>query len=242
MKRSLLSLFLLSVFLAYGQQATFNYLPTSTTNEVVKHTYYTLSYSERDEQAEWVAYELTAAMVTRSVKRSGNFRADPDVTTGSATPGDYKNSGYDRGHLASAADMAFSPVAMSECFYMSNMSPMAPSFNRGIWEKLEEQVRTWATEYRMIYIVTGGILKDSMGKIGRDSVTVPRYFYKIVMDNTEPDIKAIAFILPNAKSEHHLYDYAVTIDSIESLTGIDFFPELPDSLEKALESHVDTSG
>ena len=239
MKRSLLSLSLLSVVLAYGQQAAFNYLPTSTTHQIVRHTYYTLSYSERDEQAEWVAYTLTAAMVTGTVKRSGNFRADPYVATGSATPGDYKNSGYDRGHLAPAADMAFSPVAMSECFYMSNMSPMVPSFNRGIWEKLEEQVRTWATDYRKIYVITGGILKYSMGKIGCDGVTVPRYFYKIVMDDTEPAIKAIAFILPNEKSEHQLYDYAVTIDSVESLTGIDFFPALPDKIEESLESHID---
>lgn len=231
-------LIILTIFFFLSKAQSFDYLPTSTTNQIIKHTYYTLSYSEKNEQAEWVAYELTEERVAGNVKRTDNFRIDPVVTTGSSTPEDYKGSPYDRGHLAPAADMKFNSTAMSECFYMSNMSPQVPSFNRGIWQQLEAQVRTWAVAYKDIYIVTGGILKYTMGEIGSNRVSVPKYFYKVVLDYTEPDIKAIALLLPNEKGTKQLEEYVITIDSIETLTGIDFFPALPDPLENELESSV----
>jgi endonuclease G len=215
---------------------SFNYLPTSTTKQIVKHNYFTLSYSEKHELAEWVAYELTKERAEGDIERSDNFCIDPLVSTGSANPDDYVGSGYDKGHLAPAADMKFNSTAMLECFYMSNMSPQAPSFNRGIWKQLEEQVRTWAITYKDIYIVTGGVLKYTSGDIGANHVSIPKYFYKVVLDYTEPDIKAIALILPNEKGTKQLEEYVITIDSLESLTGIDFFPALPDKLEKELES------
>ena len=216
----------------------FDFFPTSTTNQIVKHTYYTISYSEKDEQPEWVAYELTTERVSGNIERSDKFCSDPYVTTGSASPDDYKNSGYDRGHLAPAADMKFNSTAMTECFYMSNMSPQDPSFNRGIWKQLEEQVRTWAITYDDIYVVTGGVLKYSVGKIGYNKVTVPKYFYKVILDYTEPEIKAIALLLPNEKGTRQLNEYVVTIDSLESMTGINFFPALPDKLENELENSI----
>ena len=109
-------------------------LPISTTGEIVKHKYYTLSYSEKNEQAEWVFYLLTKANSVGAVERGNNFRPDPSVPTGSASLLDYRNSGYDKGHLCPAADMSFNAQAMSETFYLSNMSPQVPSFNRGIWK------------------------------------------------------------------------------------------------------------
>lgn len=219
---------------------SFNYLPSSTTNQVISHTYFTLSYSETHEQAEWVAYLLTAKRLTGSIERSNKFRSDKLVISGSASPGDYSKSGYDKGHLAPAADMQFDSIAMKECFFMSNMSPQNPSFNRGIWKQLEEQVRKWAIENDSIYIVTGGVLKDSLGSIGENKVAIPKYFYKVILDYTEPDIKAIALLLPNEAGNQYLQDYTVTIDSLESFTGIDFFPALPDSIENKLESTKNT--
>jgi endonuclease G len=91
-------------------------------------------------------------------KRKDNFRSDPKVKTGSAALSDYKGSGYDRGHLAPAADFKWSATAMSESFYMSNMSPQVPGFNRGIWKNIESTVRNWAVENDEIYIVTGPVL------------------------------------------------------------------------------------
>ena len=222
----------------YSQE--FDYFPTSTTGQIIKHTYYTLSYSEQNEQAEWVAYELTKSRVYGEVSRTDNFREDPLVKTGSATLNDYKGSGYDRGHLAPAGDMKFSGTAMSESFYMSNMSPQTPGFNRGIWKKLEAQVRTWAVENEHIYIVTGGIFSSKIGSIG-NGVTIPKYYYKVILDYKEPGIKAIALILPNEKGTKQLDEYVISIDRVENLTGIDFFPALPDDLENKLEADSDPS-
>lgn len=124
-----------------------NYFPSSGSpdNQVVKHTFFALSYANSYEQAEWVAYELTKShLIGKAEERSGNFRPDPGVKLGSAAPDDYQGSGYDRGHLAPAADMAFDKTAMSESFFMSNMSPQEPGFNRGIWKELEGHVRDFA--------------------------------------------------------------------------------------------------
>jgi len=237
MKRLLfLQLIFLPVFL-FGQC---DLLPTSTTHEIIKHTYYTLSFSKKDEQAEWVAYLLTRSMLTGQSERGNNFRPDPDVPNGSAQLSDYRKSGYDRGHLCPAGDMTFSDMAMSETFYLSNMSPQVPAFNRGIWKNLESLVREWAEEDDSIYIVTGGILSESKGTIGIDKVTVPSRFYKVIYDLTG-EKKMIAFILPNEKGMKPLKDYVVTVDSVQKVTGIDFFHCLPDSIQNRLKSTSDIS-
>ncbi len=235
--------FILALFpLQYGHAQSFDYLPKSNSGETITHTYYTLSYIEEHEQSQWVAYELIAENAKGGTKRTNSFRKDPSVSSGSASADDYKNSGYDRGHLAPAGDMAFSELAMRESFYMSNMSPQDPSFNRGVWKKLEEQVRTWAVENENIYVVTGPVFTDSLQTIGPGKITVPEFFYKIVFDNTSPEIKIIAFILPNKKGEKLLNEYVVAVDSIEILTKIDFFPALADSLENALEKSASLAG
>ena len=215
-------------------------LPTSTTGQVIHHTYYCLSYNEDHEQAEWTYHVLTSEMLNGSTSRTDNFREDPKVTTGSAALADYKGSGYDRGHLVPAGDMTFSHTAMSESFYISNMSPQNPSFNRGIWKKLENHVRELAAREGKIHIVSGPILGTTMGSIGPNSVTIPAKYYKVILDYQEPDLKAIAFILPNSKGTLVLNDYAVSVDRVEQETGIDFFPALPDNVESLLESSVNT--
>ena len=223
---------------AFSFAQTDNFLPKSTTGQILKHTFYTLSYSEPHEQAEWVAYVLTPGMINGSTARTDDFRPDSGVTSGSASLADYKGSGFDRGHLAPAADFKIGYTAMSESFYMSNMSPQNPSFNRGIWKKLEEQVRSWAIEENGVYVVTAGILTATHGSIGPNRVSIPTHFYKIVYDYSG-DEKMIGFILPNAKGTHELTYYAVTINEIEARTGIDFFYNLPDDQEEQLESTLD---
>lgn len=139
-------------------------LPTSTTGQIVKHAYYTLSYSEADEQPEWVYYELTPALVNVSQSRKDEFRPDPMISTISAQLEDYNVPVYDRGHLCPAGDMKLNRTSMSETFYLSNMSPQERSFNRGIWNKLEAKVRKWAITEGRIYVVTGGVLTSNKGK------------------------------------------------------------------------------
>ena len=126
--------------------------------QIVYRSGYSLSYNEDHEQANWVAYTLTAVHARGTVKRINDFRVDPEIKTGSASLSDYKGSGYDRGHLAAAADMKWSKKVLSESFYMSNMSPQNPSFNRGIWKRLENQMRQWALDEQKLHIVTGGVL------------------------------------------------------------------------------------
>lgn len=209
---------------------------------VIERDNYTLSYNEKFEQANWVAYELTREEVLGSTARKDSFKADSSISTGSASLLDYKGSGYDRGHLAPAADMKMSSSSMSDSFYMSNMSPQDPGFNRGIWSKLESYVRTWAVENEAIYIVTGPVLtKNNYPRIGTNEVAVPEYYYKVILDYTGDQVKAIGFILPNEKSSRSLIEYAVTIDDVEGLTGIDFYPLLDDSIENTLESSLDVS-
>ena len=207
----------------------------SSCDRVISHKGYSFIYNETHEQASWVAYTLTKKEADKIYKRTDKFKPDPDVTTGTADDEDYSGSGSDRGHLAPAADMGWSPEAMAESFYYSNMSPQWPAFNRGIWKKLEELVRNWAIEYNSVSIVTGPVLTTGLKSIGPDKVSVPNYFYKVILDYEEPGIKGIGFIVPNAGSGDPLQFYAVTIDSVERFTGIDFYPALPDEQEKVIE-------
>jgi len=218
-----------------------DYLPIPSDN-LVKHTYYSLSYNEKFEQANWVYYTLTDKMVTDGgEERSNRFKVDQKVATGSAKSSDYTKSGYDRGHLCPAADMDFNSIAMEESFLMSNICPQAPDFNRGIWKELETEVRNWAKKENKLYVVTGPVFNDNKGTIGQEEVLVPGYFFKILYEETDQP-KIIAFVFPNRKSDRPLADFAVTIDEAEKLTGFDFFSQIPDELENKLESRVDLSG
>ncbi len=221
---------------------SFHFLPTSTTKQIIKHQYYTLSYNEKYEQAEWVAYVLTPSYLKKIDRKRPYFIYDKKVKTKSANYRNYKQSGYDRGHLCPAGDMRFSKEAFNDTFYTSNISPQNHDFNAGIWNRLEQKVRYWTKKYGKLYVITGGVLNGKLKTIGQEKVAVPDYFYKILLDNTEPDVKAIAFLIPNKNVNDALYKYVVSIDKIEQLTGIDFFPALPDTIENNLESKSDYKG
>jgi endonuclease G len=208
-------------------------------DQIIKHTGYFLSFNSAFRIANWVAYELTAEETVAVVKRNDKFIPDPLLSSGTVSNADYKGSGYDRGHLAPSADMCYSYQTMAESFYLSNMAPQVPGFNRGIWSKLEAQVRQWAVDDKAVYVVTGTVLTKGLPAIGYHQITVPALFYKVILDYTEPDIKGIAFILPNQGSQEPLQHFAVTIDSVERFTGTDFFYQLPDEQEKIIESTVD---
>ena len=208
-------------------------------HEAHQYAGFWLCYRESYETAEWVFYELTAAGLGRKSKRSNDFREDKSITTGSATLADYKGSGFDRGHLAPARDMAFSDEAMSESFLMSNMTPQAPAFNRGMWKDLEEQVRGWAFAFGRVFVATGPIWEKEAADyafIGLNQVRVPEYFYKALLAKTSTGWQAAGFILPNRKCEGSLADYVVSVDEIEARCGVDFFAFLEDSVEDEIEA------
>lgn len=222
----------------YYYSSSFDFTwPAYTQNDaIVEHQFYTLKYNEKTEQPDWVAYTLKKVNLDNSkFKRTDNFREDPDVKTKSAALADYKGSGYDRGHLAPAADFSWTKEGMSESFYMSNMSPQQPGFNRGIWKKLEERVRDWARSNNEIYVVTGPIFLGKGEKIGKNKVVVPDQYYKVILELNGKEIKGIGFILSNEKSSKDLRAFAMSIDEVEKATGLDFFPGIPDPLENKIE-------
>lgn len=229
-------LFLVAVLLVFINAYSQTVLLPLSNGEIVKHTYYTLSYSEPHEQAEWVYYVLTPDNINGSVARHDKFRPDNKVPTGSAQLADYKKSGYDRGHLCPAAAMKQNSKAMLETFYMSNMSPQKPSFNRGGWKKLETYVRELTLSDKLLYVVTGPVLNgiDSIKSIGINEVTVPEYFYKVIYSPNKQYMKA--YLMPNNTIKSALDSYIITVDKLEEITDIDFFYNLNDSIQNKLEA------
>lgn len=218
----------------------------SNPGEVVVHQYFALGYDESYEQARWVTYELWRERLNRNIHARDErprFMQDPKVSTKSADYYDYSGSGYSRGHLVPASDMGFDEEARTETFFMSNISPQLSQFNGGIWRELEESVKDWARTYGHLYVVTGPILEPGLPRIGKkNKVAVPKYFYKVLLDNDLPGKKAVGFILPNAVSDSPLEDFIVSVDEVEKRTGLNFFEQLlSPTEEEALEKLIQAS-
>ncbi len=210
-------------------------IPISNKKDTItNHFAYSVSYNHKFRQANWVAYQLTKMELIKIVDRSDKFIPDPSIK-GTDNAIDYKGSGFDRGHLAPAADMRFSETAMKESFYFSNMTPQNPSFNRGIWNSLEEKTRKWTEKYDSLYIVAGPILSDSLSKIGIHQIAIPKYFFKVILDNRNLHPKAIAFLILNEGSKEDLQKFVISIDELERISGYNFFSQLPDDIENQIE-------
>ena len=244
----LVSITIAIVFLELGQRHEFedygydnlDYGIPGLSDLLIQREGYALGYNGLWKQAAWVSYRLTAnEVLSNACKRTNSFAKDPDIESDFSLPQDYAASGYDRGHLAPAADMRWSRKSLMESFFMSNMSPQKPAFNRGIWSTLEQWVRDTAVLETNIVIVTGPIVcsNDLANTIGRRKVVVPSAYYKVIYDETPP-VKMIAFLLPNEGSSLAISNFVVTVDSVENATGLDFFPLLPDRTENALEASV----
>jgi endonuclease G len=207
--------------------------------EVIRHRYYILCYQEADEQASWTAYVLEGKKLQQgNLRRTQDFREDPKVRTGSAELSDYRRSGYDRGHLVPAGDFKWDSVAMSETFYLSNMSPQLHEFNAGIWEAVERTVRAWAKAKGRLVVYTGPILRSDLKKIGR-RVSVPDSFYKVVYALEGSRVQAVGFIVPHQSfPKSAVSRFMLPVSDVEKIVGIDFFPELPDPIEVKAERHV----
>jgi len=215
-------------------------LPSSTTGSIVNHDYFSLSYNEPFEQAEWVAYTLEKKHLTYDDRKRPYFIEDPKVKTKSADWRNYKSSGYDRGHLCPAGDRRFSEYAYNETFYTSNISPQNREFNAGIWNQLEMKTRQWVKKNGTHFVITGGVLERGLEEIGEEDVDVPKYYYKVIAKGDAKNLKAIAFLMENRPSSKRIQQFAVPIDEVEKRTGIDFFQELPDKIEQVLEREVRT--
>lgn len=214
--------------------------PKGTPEQILKRTGYVASYNKTTLLPNWVAWHLTAERTEGSAKRSGvDFAEDTEVPEPRATDWDYYNSGYDRGHMCPAADNKWSKKAMEESFLFTNMCPQNGNLNRGDWNEMEMACRKWAKKYGDLYIVCGPILYKGKHKtIGKNKVVVPEAFFKVVL-RTGDDPQAIGFIYKNTSGNRPKDSYVNTVDEVERITGIDFFPSLPDDVEKKVEAGCD---
>ena len=201
---------------------------------IINRTGYTLSYNQYYKNPNWVAWELTREETKGETERYDKFMPDPDLPEPRVVHKDYTKSGYDRGHMAPAADMKWSKQAMIESFYMSNICPQVGNLNRGDWNDLEELCRNWADKYGRIYIACGPIPK----RIGGHKVAVPDRFFKVILIYNRKNPIAMGFIFKNIARSQDLDKYMVTVDSVENVTGMDFFSKLPDEVENRIESII----
>ena len=209
-------------------------------NEIrLNRTGFTISYNNFYKVPNWVAWELTRQETTGNEERKSKFLPDPDLPEPRVEHSDYTHSGYDRGHMAPAADMKWSEKAMQESFYMSNICPQNQKLNRDDWGDLENECRTWAKKYRNVYIVCGPIYDSSNPKrIGQHKVAVPDRFFKVVLIYNRKNPVAMGFLFENIAGHHKLEKYMVSVDTLETITGLDFFSQLPDNIEKQVEANI----
>ncbi len=221
--------------------------------QIVTHSAMALVYSEKHEQAKWVAHIISPEVIKGTVSRTNDFRVDPKVLSGTAVEQDYflkslkkdgeyeyDGFGYDRGHLAPSADFRWSEQALSESYFYSNMSPQLPEFNREIWAELENTMRAYLYEHPDVelMVITGPMLEADLPKVERsiNGLSIPSAFWKVAIDLKNR--QGIGFIIPHAGQEYPLSTFAVSIDEVERRTGLDFFHQLPDELEDSLEKQL----
>lgn len=205
--------------------------------ELLHHARFSLVYNDSAEQADWVSYRISIHDIERNIERTNDFREDTLVKSGSASLSDYSGSGYDRGHLAPAAIMKTSNEAMSESFLMSNISPQLPSFNRGVWKRLEEKIRFWSEKFDSLLVISGPILDNPIDTIGSNQVLVPSAYFKTIIAFKGEDKRGIAFLLPHESSSASLYSFATSIDHIEELKEYDFYCNLSISDLNTIEAN-----
>jgi endonuclease G len=205
-------------------------------DQIVKKKHYMLSYSNYHEQPEWAYYKLNKDMISGKARRLHYFQKDPAVFEKTPSMNDYKNSGYDRGHLVPAADMKLNHEAMKSTFVMSNVVPQKPEFNRVTWRILESKVRGFANEKGSIYVITGPVLERGLKKFSSQHISVPKSFYKILFRLIGGKIETITYLVPHDADDTDLTRYITSIDQIELLTGIDFLKSLPDHIENEIEA------
>lgn len=212
---------------------------TRRDEQVIERLGYTVSYNSFYKTPNWVAWELTRKETEGEEGRTNKFLPDPELPEPRVTTSDYTRSGYDRGHMAPAADMKWSRQAMKESFYMSNICPQNRKLNRDDWGDLEESCRKWAEKYGTVHIACGPIYDTKSPKrIGKSRVAVPDRFFKVVLIYNRKNPMAMGFLFDNKAHHQNLKNYMVTVDKVEEETGLDFFPKVPDSIEERIESTV----
>jgi len=238
--RILFSLFISATLLASTLAQSDNLpLPSEMPREqIIEHKGYTASYSSAYVVSSWVAYKVSNATVDKESKVKEKYMADPNVNTRSADKKDYKNSGYLMGQLCNYLDVMHIDGAVEETFYMSNVAPMKSAFHKHIWTKAEDLIRLWVAEKGELIVFTGVITKEApFATIGKNKVTIPKTFYKVVYSPMHN--KAVAFRFKNGVASGTIKSHSISVKKLEELCGIDFFPDMDETDKTELKKEVD---
>ena len=205
--------------------------------QIIHKSSYIVSYNKDTKIPNWVAWHLTADHTDGPVRRMSNFYEEEQVASPRATLEDYRGSSWSRGHMCPAGDNKWSETAMYESFSLVNVCPQNASLNSGVWNSIEIDCRRWANRFGDVYIVCGPVfLNREHETIGTNDVFVPEAFFKVVLClNGTP--KALGVICRNTDGNRKRDLYYNSIDQVERITGYDFFPALPDSIEEKVESY-----
>lgn len=203
---------------------------------ILDHQYFLISYNKDHMLPNWVRYSLTAEKLKiKKAKRRNKFLPDPLLARKGWEPvlgGDYKKSGYDRGHMAPSEDFVWDQSVNNATFYMTNIAPQLGSLNRGPWKVLEEKVRRWACFEENITVITGPLLEANLPKI-KSKISIPKKFFKVIVDETPPK-KSIGFIFNQTdKSGTDIKSRAVSVAEIEKSLGYSLRTHLEEKLKQS---------
>lgn len=211
-------------------------IPSGIAGQLKDYEGFRVSFNSDNHTPNWVAWELLGVETDGPKSRYNKFWQDEEIE-GCPVTGDYSYSGYDRGHMCPAADQKWSEQAMIDCFSLANIVPQDNALNTGAWKTLENKERVWAKRDSAILIVAGPIYEDSdTQRIGNAGVRVPSAFFKVLAAPYLDSPRGIAFVYPNMSSPGNMENYVMTIRDVEKLTGYDFFHNMPDDLEEAIET------
>ena len=213
-------------------------IPDGIPSIIKEYEGFTVSFNPENKTPNYVAWILDGRETEGTVSRSNQFWTDNELE-GCPDTRDYSRSGYDRGHMCPSGEQKWSEDAMNSCFVMANICPQNHDLNTGAWKTLEDKERIWAKRDSSIVIIAGPIYeKSDRETIGYSEVRVPSAFFKVLLAPYENPIRAIGFVYPNMRCDGNMASYAVSVDDVEKLTGLDFFSVLPDNIEDEIESIV----
>lgn len=224
-----------SQFQVYG-------FPEVNETAISKRGYYTCRigyagfYDPNDKVPLWIAEHLVKGQIDGEANRKNlSFSEDPQLPHSDLPIANiYRSSGWDKGHMAPAADFEYSEEAMRESFLYSNAIPQAPNNNRGIWANLEAAVREVAERRGELFVITGPIFTKMPHEKLRSDIAIPDEIFKVLID---PKTKtATAFVIPNINDVGNDYSiYQVSVRSLEKRVNLNFNPRLPKSESDKLE-------
>ena len=220
-------------------------LPAARPGEVLTtHPGYTTCFNSSLMIPNWVAYELTDEETRGTVPRPSNspFQQDPAYKGKQPDRSDYSHSGWDKGHLMPCADSKWSEQVMLESFYFINICPQNHKFNEKDWQMLEDKGRSIARKKGSVFIVCGPIVTiNEFGRLGANQVVIPDYYFKAFLYKDDKGFHSIAYIMPNRYTGRPINEYAISVNELERILGIDLFTRLNDRIEDIIESQLNHS-